>query len=395
MSYFLIPKINLLDNIEDNLILSEDNNYNILCNKTLYNYLNRLKEKINNIQILWDKYKKYTNTYEYIHSNIPTANYSICKYNPLSRSFYKMIEIGNILNIFENLPLDKCKSFHLAEGPGGFIEALVRERNNINDEYYAISLLSNNDNSVPGWYKSQSFLEKNKNVYIEKGITQDGDLLNAKNLLHCYNSYKNSCDLITGDGGFDFTIDFNKQEFLSLKLLYAQMAYAIACQKKGGTFILKFFDSFTNASLDIIFLLSSLYEEIYFYKPQTSRSANSEKYLICKNFLLADTEKLVYKMYSVISAFSEINIPYRFLNISLPYKFICGIQEINAILGQSQLEAITSTLYLINNKNNDRIEYLKKNNITKSINWCHKYKLPYNKINLNNNIFLDSNNLEK
>ena len=395
MSYFLIPKINLLDTIEDDLILSEDNNYNILCNKTLYNYLNKLKEKINNIQILWDKYKKYTNTYEYIHSNIPNSNYSICRYNPLSRSFYKMIEIGNILNIFEDLPLDKCRTFHLAEGPGGFIEALVRERNNINDEYYAISLLSNNDNSVPGWYKSQSFLEKNKNVYIEKGITQDGDLLNAKNLLHCYNLYKNSCDLITGDGGFDFTIDFNKQEFLSLKLLYAQMAYAIACQKKGGTFILKFFDSFTNASLDIIFLLSSVYEEIYFYKPQTSRSANSEKYLICKNFLLADTEKLVYKMYSVISAFSEINIPYRFLNISLPYKFICGIQEINAILGQSQLEAITSTLYLINNKNNDRIEYLKKNNITKSINWCHKYKLPYNKINLNNNIFLDSNNLEK
>ena len=37
------------------------------------------------------------------------------------------------------------------------------------------------------------------------------------NLLYCFEKYGNSMDLITGDGGFDFSIDFNKQETISSK----------------------------------------------------------------------------------------------------------------------------------------------------------------------------------
>ena len=39
-------------------------------------------------------------------------------------------------------------------------------------------------------------------------------------------------DFITGDGGFDFSIDFNKQEISISKLLFAQVIYAIVLQKK-------------------------------------------------------------------------------------------------------------------------------------------------------------------
>ena len=48
-------------------------------------------------------------------------------------------------------------------------------------------------------------------------------------------------EIITADGGFDFSIDFNKQETLSIKLIFCQICYAIALQKSGGTFILKIF----------------------------------------------------------------------------------------------------------------------------------------------------------
>ena len=46
--------------------------------------------------------KKYTNPYEFIHTIIPSCKNSISKYKPLSRSFYKMIEMSNMLHIFDD-----------------------------------------------------------------------------------------------------------------------------------------------------------------------------------------------------------------------------------------------------------------------------------------------------
>ena len=43
---------------------------------------------------------------------------------------------------------------------------------------------------------------------------------------------------ITADGGFDFSVDFNKQEDMSLKLIFSQIIYALFLQKPGGTFVI-------------------------------------------------------------------------------------------------------------------------------------------------------------
>ena len=46
-------------------------------------------------------------------------------------------------------------------------------------------------------------------------------------------------DIVTGDGGFDFSVNYDDQEYLALKLILSQIAYALTIQKKGGIFILK------------------------------------------------------------------------------------------------------------------------------------------------------------
>ena len=65
-------------------------------------------------------------------------------------------------------------------------------------------------------------------------------------------------DIITRDGGFDFSIDFNNQEQNSVKLIFSQICYALAMQKQGGTFILKIFDIFTKSTLELIYILCTL-----------------------------------------------------------------------------------------------------------------------------------------
>ena len=225
-----MPQINNTIDLENiNLIIGKYDEQNI-C-KSLYHYLNSMKKQIDNCADNWDIYKKYTNPYEYIHSNIPYTKQSVCKLKPLSRSFFKFIEIYGLLNLLENYE-KPIKSFHLAEGPGGFIEALQTLRLNDLDTYYGMTLINDNDNTIPGWKKSKQFLLKHKNVIIEKGADNTGNLFNVDNLWHCYNKYKNSIDLVTGDGGFDFSIDFNKQEVLSTKLIFSEICYALAIKKK-------------------------------------------------------------------------------------------------------------------------------------------------------------------
>lgn len=393
MSHFLLPSIPYNNNLTDAICSTycDIDMEEISINKTLCKYLNNVKAEIDSRQIEWDKYKKYTNPYEFIHSIIPNSKQAVCRLKPLSRSFYKMVEICNLLFLLDYLP-DKCSTFHLAEGPGGFIEAMQSMRANRDDLYYGMTLIDDSDQSIPGWKKSKAFLTKNPNVIIEKGIDGTGDLMSADNLRDCFTRYNGSMDLITADGGFDFSVDFNHQEKVSGKLVFCQIAFAIAMQKKNGNFIIKFFDTFTQMSLDLLFILSNVYDQVYFVKPNTSRYANSEKYIVCKGFRLENSEELVKRLHSVFKTFPVEGNMKRILSIDIPYIFTSRVEEYNAIFGQQQIESITSTLNLIDNNKYDRLDTMKKTNIQKCVNWCQKYKLPYNKVITSNNIFLVGRN---
>lgn len=388
MSYYLMPRINNKIEMSDIDIIIGDNNP--VISKSLFFYLNLLKKQINNYVVNWDIYKKYTNPYEYIHTIVPYTKVSICKLKPLSRSFYKLIEICNLLNLLDDFDNNKpIKTFHLAEGPGGFIEAINLLRNNSDDTYYGMTLINNNNDIIPGWKKSKYYLQKHKNIIIEYGSDNKGDLFNVENLRYCYNKYKGSMDFITGDGGFDFSVDFNKQEIMANKLIFCQICFAISMQKKGGTFILKIFDIFTQATIDILYILACIYEKLYIVKPNTSRFANSERYVVCKNFKLEDTYDIINHLSNLFPKINSNNKIERFIKSNIPYIYINKIEDINAIIGQQQLENILSTLYLLDNNKVDKLENIKKMNIQKCIQWCIKNKLPYNKNIQQLNVFLD------
>jgi hypothetical protein len=291
----------------------------------------------------------------------------------------------------DDLP-PNCKSFHLAEGPGGFIEAMTFMRKNPSDTYYGMTLIDDSNHNVPGWRKSKFFLLNNPNVIIETALDGKGDLTKADNLRYCYETYNGQMDIITGDGGFDFSFQYPQQEQVSTKLILCQIAFAIAMQKVGGTFILKVYDTFTRISLDLLFLLYNLYDQVTIIKPNTSRFANSEKYVVCKGFRntgnTLDIVKLFYKILARSDVAGEIMNGHLF-DFPLPYLFTNKIEEYNAILGQQQIDTIVSTIYLIDNNNKyDKIEHMKKKYIQKCITWCQKFNIPYHSVIQTNNMFL-------
>ena len=148
---------------------------------------------------------------------------------------------------------------------------------------------------------------------------------------------------------------------------------------------------------DILCILTSFYNKVFITKPHTSRYANSEKYIICKDFLLPSCERFFpfikrafTKMISNTAIITNTSYVHRFLNCPIPLCFISKLEEYNAILGQQQLENIHSTLLLIDNQyNQDKIESLTNINIQKCILLCTKLGILHNNFTTSStNIFL-------
>ena len=79
-----------------------------------------------------------------------------------------MITVFNLIKINKN---DEFFSANLAEGPGGFLEAIYNFSQDVGFKkykYYAITLLSNNKD-VPGWDKASDFIN-NKPDIIEMQV---------------------------------------------------------------------------------------------------------------------------------------------------------------------------------------------------------------------------------
>lgn len=412
MHYFTLPQspINTYKHIK---IDARKSLPPIFLSQSLCSYINDIKEKISTRERDWDVYKKYTNPYEYIHSIVPQKKKSISKYKPISRSYFKMMEMISEFKLDQVETGDTMSTFHLAEGPGGFIEAICNKRNNPADDYTGMTIIIDAmDDNIPAWHKTSHYLSTHPNINIECGCDGTGDLLHMENFEYCVRKYGSSMHLITADGGFDFSKDFNRQEISITNLLWGQVCYAVCLQKKGGNFILKIFDIFYEHTVHILYVLSAFYENVHLCKLKTSRVGNSEKYIVCKGFRFP----LYYEFYSAIrESFASICRPtnavdvrclstldvfakectfdnavddvhvWKILDHEIPRHFTKYIEDINATFGQQQIENIHFTLSLIDkHPKQDRIDQLVKQNIAKCINWCIEYSIPYNNFSVTN-----------
>lgn len=347
------------------------------------NELNSIKSNIDSIEEKeWDYLKKKCNPFECVTTNNGVANYM-----PISRAYFKMLEIierfrSEIKDAIGNEEM--FSTLHLAEGPGGFIECINQKLDEMNyKDYkmYGITLVKE-DKSIPAWKKSNFFLECNKNIEILLGKDGTGDLYNIDNIYDVSEKIHKKASIITADGGFDFSNDFNQQENLSFPLIYCQSLTALLCQKIGGLFILKIFDVYNLKTINLIEVLRKTYRKLYIVKPYTSRPANSEKYLVCIDFMDTISKENIHKLLVDISKMGS-----SILNKDLElHKYTSGdeefykcLHEINDVMFERQKKFILETLALRNIQITDeKKELLIKNQVQTSIEWCKKYKFRIN-----------------
>ena len=340
---------------EDLVYLKDDKIQNELCNK-----LNDTKTLIDEYPKEWEYAKKNIHDHEYIYTSYHRNN--ISKISPISRSYFKFTEIYYDYNILDKTKNNKIVC--LAEAPGGFIQSILHLLSYEKITHIYGNSLQSEIKSIPKWNTKLINYDK---ISFYNGINDDGDLYDFMNVLSLINKYgKESVDLVTGDGGFDYSSDYSKQEVNSYRLIYSEIFIALNIQKRGGNFVCKIFDIFHKETIILISLLIKSYHNVYIHKPCVSRNSNSEKYIICKNFKGYNNEinRILCHGFN-----NKIDIP-------VSKNIINEIINVNTLYCNNQIKKIEKGITMIKNKTFK--SYPNKNQIDLACKWCIQYKIQIN-----------------
>lgn len=286
----------------------------------------------------------------------------------LNRGFYKLWEILMMFNLIDTTQ-DKFVSAHLSEETGAYVQATMFYRDTYckknvskNDKYYAVTThpddiggknnIREPEKAFMDYYqkeKPQRFIPHQTYPKKQSGGSKskdNGDITDPKTLKLFGGQMEEKADLITGEASLRWVND-NIQEQEAYRLLIAQVVATAKLQKKGGSFVCKFFETFTKTSLKIVSMLTVLYQKIYWVKPLTSRLLNSEKYLVCVGFKFSEKDKeykdIIKKMDELLKSTHEDKtnkIVDIFPNYEIPKNLIRTMIELNTEISNPQLKSI-------------------------------------------------------
>ena len=378
MSYYILPKNNNYIDIKPILDLKE---ISIITSFSIYNYYMDVQNQL--IKILSEKlfdvsfntmeqiYKEF-NPHEYIFSKVPGSKFSVSKLKTKTNLFYEFLEISNTLNCFDSFKNTNIKFFYMGENYNDIVDCFSLLRENKEDillDYYQMEKES----------KQVSCLSKEKYDFL----------------------FCEMLEITKKNANANTNANINEYIIYFVKIILKILKY----QSPNGICIIQINHMAHKPIIELIHLITLLFEKTYLIKPNSSNITSFEKYLVCKNFIFTEERNELYKKY--YKQLNEIIVYYEKNNLfekniisilnngsqdfglGLPYYFMNKIDDINIIIGQQQLECMDQIIHMFKNNNQkERIEFIRKINIQKSVNWCEKFKIPCNKFVEKTNIFL-------
>lgn len=337
----------------------------------------------------WEIRKKITNPYEAIFSSNEERSFpSLASVQPLSRSYFKMVEMLYVLDFWQRIQQTQpFVSAHVCEGPGGFIQCTLQQA-----KQYGIPIkgivamtLKPTKSHIPGWRRSIGFLRKNPEVLLEYGEDQTGDVLISQNQAAFNRRIKTlsaeGANLFTADGGFDFSVDYSKQELHAFPLLLASFTMGLQCLRPGGSMIIKLFDIYSEATQDLFLGTAALFTRFTLYKPATSRPCNSERYFLASGFNGSTTTAAVAWIAHLQSAaiahgrspLTRMVDPPSGLSHSWSPPLLDAVQEQIKYQESLQIQSIHETIHFDKSTIEERIaDSLRVSEI-----WCTTFGIPY------------------
>jgi 23S rRNA U2552 (ribose-2'-O)-methylase RlmE/FtsJ len=391
----------------------------VVCDK-LYRELNSLKRRIDNEPEKWEYRKRAINPYECVFSSFGSHHAesyrhitaetewrvvrnkksnirdtrvisrknpitaSLSAINPISRAFFKMTELSDMVRkdihpTSVSLFSEPVRVLHLAESPGGFVQSWRwhREKEGFIDDTTCITIEKH-----PGRDPWDRLREVSRGwKYPPQMIV--GDLFDKSTQTKITERFvEKGAAIVTGDGGFDFSTDYCSQEEQATPLILAEMIVGLRSLRKDGAFILKVFDVVTLPMLQALWVFWKCFRSFQLVKPKTSRACNSEKYIVARGFrgMNMNLDKFLHNCEFILS--SEVR-PIRTLfksgsNTSwdtMDPAFKSGIKIIEQHM-HKQIYLINEALRIDPDESEETRNKREKHSIKLSKVWCGQYSIP-------------------
>ncbi len=320
----------------------------------------------------WELRKKITNPYEAIFSTSDTKLFpSIALASPLSRSYFKMVEMLHVCGLWEGLGSSPFISSHVCEGPGGFLQCIVEQAKAKRIAYknsYAMTLKSTKS-QIPGWKRSSRFLKKHPEIQLLYGNDLSGNIMSKENQDY-FCARAGDSAIFTADGGFDFSTDYAKQEESSFLLVISSVIIGLRCLQEGGILVVKLFDIYSPVMVDLIVGTAACFDSFLIYKPATSRPCNSERYFIGKG--KKNAREWIEHLEKAQSRHGERSIT-RLCDLEPDSPYVLAIKEQIEWQERLQVDSIERAMFMTK----EDIGCYVKDAIEKSVEWCSAFSVPF------------------
>ena len=138
--------------------------------------------------------------------------------------------------------------------------------------------------------------------------------------------------------------------------------------------------------IQILYIIVNCFEYVYIYKPETSRPANSEKYLICLYYKDNLSKEFKNNLINIIDEWYKLSEKTTdseniiFNNIKISNHFIQILNEYNEKYIKNQMYYLNNTIELSKNKiDKEKYYEIIQEQVKNAKKWCIKYGVEINK----------------
>jgi hypothetical protein len=312
----------------------------------------------------------------------------------LDREFYNLWELLFMFDIVT--PESSITSVHLSDGPGGFLQSTLYYKTKFgkskNDKYYVATKHPEEDglytpeidSTFINYYSKMGIKMNVHKTYNKKNATgskDNGDLSTQQaidNIVKEVGSGK--ADFVTANGKIHPKND-NTEEQEILPLIIGEIIAILRLQKQDGSCVIRFAETFTNVTLNIIHLLSVCYNDVFIAKPFMSKQSNPDRYIICKGFKFKDNDKgklsIISNLETILMETTKKNkfVVEIYPNFSLPKLFTFTMLKANTDIGNRELININEIVDFIKGENyyGDVYQQKRDDQISHTKAWLNKF----------------------
>lgn len=225
----------------------------------------------------------------------------------VTNAWLKLFEMHNYFHLLKED--DRITHFANADLPGTWIKATEYFiHKNFPRSYYewrGSSLVpgGSREERINAFGDQYGLWRNNKSKWLmsvdaKPGDNNNGDTTKVPNIHYMAEQIKKiswtGVDFYTSDAGIATgfghheSLAYNQQEQLNMKITLGALLAGLETLKKGGSFVEKLYTFFKPFTYSLILIASQFFETFYIAKPLTSKSTNSEIYLVGLGYKGAD-----------------------------------------------------------------------------------------------------------